>query len=128
MDNFTSQLSLDYSGIFSYKFTDYFLKIVIGMNKLFARIKFSFHMSAYNIKLLVIFIGSTTSVLAITNLQTNEKFGPYVFRLEVKDKSGNKDSTNVSILVNKAVNQKPRKLQISPNFTVNNSIWGEKCE
>ncbi|KHN80568.1 Dyslexia-associated protein -like protein [Toxocara canis] len=53
-------------------------------------------------------IGSSTSVLTLTNLQANEKFGPYVFRLEVSDASGQTDSATISILVNKAVNQPPQ--------------------
>lgn len=53
-------------------------------------------------------LGSSTPVLKLTNLQANEKFGPYIFRLEVSDASGQTDSATISILVNKAVNRPPR--------------------
>ncbi|VDM38192.1 unnamed protein product [Toxocara canis] len=59
-------------------------------------------------QLAVDYAGSSTSVLTLTNLQANEKFGPYVFRLEVSDASGQTDSATISILVNKAVNQPPQ--------------------
>ncbi|MFH4981206.1 hypothetical protein AB6A40_007915 [Gnathostoma spinigerum] len=51
--------------------------------------------------------GSSTSVLTLQNLQNNEKLGPYIFQLEVEDEKGQKDSTSVSIFVNKAINQAP---------------------
>uniref|UniRef100_A0A9J2PBU3 PKD/Chitinase domain-containing protein n=1 Tax=Ascaris lumbricoides TaxID=6252 RepID=A0A9J2PBU3_ASCLU len=53
-------------------------------------------------------LGSSTPVLKLTNLQANEKFGPYIFRLEVSDASGQTDSATISILVNKAVNRPPQ--------------------
>lgn len=46
-------------------------------------------------------------MLSLTNLQANDKVGPYAFRLEVKDGKGQNDSTTIDILVNKAVNKAP---------------------
>ncbi|EFO24876.1 hypothetical protein LOAG_03604 [Loa loa] len=46
-------------------------------------------------------------MLFLTNLQANDKVGPYIFRLEVADSKRQNDSTTVDILVNKAINSAP---------------------
>lgn len=46
-------------------------------------------------------------MLSLTNLQANDKVGPYIFRLEVTDSKRQNDSIAVHILVNKAVNSAP---------------------
>ncbi|VBB33692.1 unnamed protein product [Acanthocheilonema viteae] len=52
-------------------------------------------------------LSSSTPVLFLTNLQANDKVGPYIFQLEVTDGKRQNDSTTVDILVNKAVNSVP---------------------
>jgi hypothetical protein len=63
------------------------------------------------------YTGSSTSILKLTNIQPNELSGPYIFQLEVIDGKGQKDSTKISIFVNKAENQAP-KVNAGKNATV----------
>ncbi|KAK6014940.1 hypothetical protein OSTOST_19665, partial [Ostertagia ostertagi] len=58
-------------------------------------------------KLSVDTAGSTTSILTLKNIQANERLGPYEFQLDVTDTKGQKDSTRISIFVNKAENFPP---------------------
>ncbi|XGW18577.1 hypothetical protein V3C99_002859 [Haemonchus contortus] len=58
-------------------------------------------------KLSVDTAGSTTSILTLRNIQANERLGPYEFQLDVTDTKGQKDSTRISIFVNKAENFPP---------------------
>uniref|UniRef100_A0AC34F6U3 PKD domain-containing protein n=1 Tax=Panagrolaimus sp. ES5 TaxID=591445 RepID=A0AC34F6U3_9BILA len=63
------------------------------------------------------YTGSSTSILKLTNIPPNELSGPYIFQLEVVDGKGQKDSTKISIFVNKAENQPP-KVNAGKNATI----------
>ncbi|CAI4227355.1 unnamed protein product [Auanema sp. JU1783] len=58
-------------------------------------------------KLAVDSSGSSTNILTLTNAQANDKLGPYEFQLDVTDAKGQKDSSRMSIFVNKAENLPP---------------------
>uniref|UniRef100_A0AC34R6B5 PKD/Chitinase domain-containing protein n=1 Tax=Panagrolaimus sp. JU765 TaxID=591449 RepID=A0AC34R6B5_9BILA len=61
--------------------------------------------------------GSSTSILTLTNIHSNEDVGPYMFELQVGDAKGQKDTATISIFVNKAENQPP-KVSAGTNVTI----------